>query len=250
MEIDGDVDIRPQPFPHHLQRCHRAADLGVGLDPFVISRNARFEARDALLDRRCPQLRQLVPGAGVGVIVAAHAARIDGAAQQLVHGHSQDLAPNVPQRLVDARDGRPHHRTGPVEALHVHRLPQVLHLHGVRADQEIAEVVDAGHHRARFALQGSFAPSHHALVRFDLHENVRAVRIARQRDAEDFQAADRDARAQPSKRVAAGRLRRQRAAAQVRGPAPAACRPSQARTAQRQKSSTLHGISPEPLRSP
>src|ERR1035437_9216828 len=142
------------------------------------------------------------------------------------------------------------YRAGPVEALHVHRLPEVLHLHGVRADQEIAEVVDAGHHRARFALQGSFAPSHHALVRFDLHEHVWAIRIAGQRDAEDFQAAECDPRAQPSKGVAAGRRRSQRAAAQVRGPAPAACRPSQAGTAQRQKSSTLHGISPEPLRSP
>ena len=129
----------------------------------------------------------------IGVIVAAHAARIERTAEQLIDGQAEHFAANVPQRLVDAGDRRADHRAGAVEAVHVHRLPVVLHLHRVGADEEVAKVVHAGHDGAGFAFERAFAPADDALVGFELDEDVGAVGIGRERDAEDLHAGDADA---------------------------------------------------------
>ena len=42
--------------------------------------------------------------------------------------------------------------------MHVHRLPVVLHLHRVGADQKFLEVFDTGHHRRRFVTPEYLAP--------------------------------------------------------------------------------------------
>ena len=113
---------------------------------------------------RFAQLLQLLRVSSARVIIAAHAARIDGPAEQLVDRHPEDLAANVPQRLVDAGDRRADHRTGAIEAVDVHRLPVMLHLHRVLADQELAEIFDAGDHGGGLAFERSLAPADEPLL--------------------------------------------------------------------------------------
>src|SRR5690349_16441317 len=74
--------------------------------------------------------------------------------------------------------------------MHVHRLPDVLHLHGVGADDELTKILDAGHRGPSLALERSLAPSHQALIGFELAKHIGPVRSAGQRDAKNFHAGD------------------------------------------------------------
>ena len=49
----------------------------------------------------------------------------------------------------------------------------MFHRHGIGADEELAEIVDAGHHRSGFAFERSLPPAHQARVGFQFHEYVR-----------------------------------------------------------------------------
>ena len=124
------------------------------------------------------------------MIVAANAARIGGPAEQLVDRHAEDFAANVPQRLVDAGDRRAHDRAGAVKAVDVHGLPVMLDLHRVLADEELAEIVDAGDDGAGLAFERALAPADEALVGFQLDEDVGTVRVGRQGNAEDLHVRD------------------------------------------------------------
>ena len=208
-----------------------------------------------MLDRRRAQSCQPLRRAhSVGMIVAAHAARIQRTAQQMVHRHPERLAANIPQRLVDGRNRRPHHRSRAIEAVHVHRLPGVLHLHRIAADDEIAEVFDAGHDRAGFAFQRALAPAHQALVGFQFDEDIRPVGRGRQRHAEDFHPGHLQARLQTVEGPAAHRfLGREGTSAIHRHTAPRCvlrriAGHRQAGAAERQKVPTPHDISPAPPR--
>ena len=257
VEVHRDVDIRPERLAQHLHRFHRRLDLPARLDPLVVAGQSGLEAGHALLDRGGAQLRQPLRRAHpVGVIVAPHAARVQRTAQQPVHGHSQRLAANVPQRLVDRRNRRPHHRSGAIEAVHVHRLPGVFHLHRIAAHHEVAEVFNARHGRAGFALQRTLAPTHQPLVGLQFDEYVRPVGGRRQRHAEDLHSGDLQVRLQLVEGAAGdGRLGREGAGAIGRHAAPRGglrriLRERQAGAAEREKVPTPHGISPVPPGSP
>jgi hypothetical protein len=56
---------------------------------------------------------------GVRVVVPAHAALVDRAAQQIVDRPAEHFAAYVPERLVDAGDRRPQHRAHSVEPVDV-----------------------------------------------------------------------------------------------------------------------------------
>ena len=116
------------------------------------------------------------------------------------------FAANVPQRLVDAGDRRADHRTGAVEAVDVHRLPVMLDLHRILADEELAEILDAGDHRAGLAFERAFAPADEACVGFELHEDIRTVRIGCQRNAEHLHVRDPDFRADAGEAIGAKRV--------------------------------------------
>lgn len=65
----------------------------------------------------------------------------------------------------------------------------MLRLHRVAADDEVAQVVDAGHRSSRFSFEGGFAPAHDALIGFELYEHIWAVRtrdLLVQSDAENL----------------------------------------------------------------
>ena len=142
----------------------------------------------------CAELLQLVGRAhAIGVIVAAHAAAVERTAEQLVHRHAERFSADIPQRLVDARYGGADDRTGAIEAVDVHGLPDVLHLHGVGADHEVAEVVHAGDDRAGLPFERAFTPAHQALVGFELDEDVGAVGLGVERNAKDLHAGNAEA---------------------------------------------------------
>src|SRR5262249_39299450 len=71
-------------------------------------------------------------------------------------------------------------------------------------DQEVAEVVHAGGDRARLAFERTLPPADEAGVGLEPHEDVGAVRLGRQGDAEDLPAGDADPRADPPERLAPG----------------------------------------------
>src|ERR1700733_7437078 len=75
----------------------------------------------------------------------------------------------------------------------------MLDLHGIFADDKVAKIEDAGHSGLGFALERPFAPADEALVGLELHENVRAVGLRGQRNAEDFEVSDFQTRVQVAK---------------------------------------------------
>jgi hypothetical protein len=146
---------------------------------------------------------------GLGRAWKSTAKSRDRAAQHLIHGHVHHLAAYVPERLVDARDGRSQHRSAAVEAAEIHELVEMLHLHGIAADDEILEVQHASHGRGRLAFERCLAPARHALIGLDLDEDVRAVGLRDpfiQSDAEDLHIGDAQFRSGIAKRRGAGRL--------------------------------------------
>ena len=47
VKIDGDIDVRPEPFAQSLDVAHGPLDFGARADPFVILRQAALETRNA-----------------------------------------------------------------------------------------------------------------------------------------------------------------------------------------------------------
>ncbi len=98
-----------------------------------------------------------------------------GAAQQLVDGHAQLLAQNVPERDVDGADGPGQHAAALVVVAAIALLPDVLDAHGVHADQEAAEMLDRLGLGQLARRAAAFAQAVDALVGLDLdHERCRA----------------------------------------------------------------------------
>src|ERR1700689_3883792 len=77
----------------------------------------------------------------------------------------------------------------------------MLHLHRVAPDQEVAEVLNAGHDGLGLALKRAFTPAHQPLVCFQFDEDVGPVRVRSQRHTENFEIGDRQARAQVTERL-------------------------------------------------
>src|SRR5262245_58493657 len=149
----------------------------MGFNPLVVTGNSRLEARDALLNGGFAQLHQRFTTLRVGVIVAAYAFGIDGTAKQLIDRHAKHLATNIPKRLIDSGDRRSDHRSCAIEAVNIHRLPVMLYLQWVFADQKFTEILDARHHSRCLAFQRALSPTDDTFVGFDLYENIRSVGI-------------------------------------------------------------------------
>src|SRR5689334_23281009 len=109
------------------------------------------------------------------MIIAADTARIDRTSQQFVHGPSKDLAADVPDGLIDSGDRGTQYGTSTVEAAYVHQLVHVLDLHRITPDDEIFQIIDAGHCRGRFTFERCLAPADNALIGLELHEYIGPV---------------------------------------------------------------------------
>src|SRR3982750_1526405 len=143
------------------------------------------------------------------MIIPAYAARIDGAAGHLVDGHAHDLAPYVPECLVDSRDRGSQHGAAAVKAADVHRLIEMLDLHGIAADNEVLQIHYAGHCGAGIAFKRGFAPTRYALIGFEFDENIGPVGLRDtliERYSENAHVGDPQFRSHIVKRGAARRF--------------------------------------------
>src|SRR6202041_1054872 len=103
--------------------------------------------------------------------------------------------------------GGANQRAGAIERMHIHGLPEMLDLHGIVADQEVAKVFDTRHGRATFALKRGLAPAYQSrLVGLDLDKDIRPVRVRRKRNTKDFEVGDLDAGAEVAKRITSADL--------------------------------------------
>jgi hypothetical protein len=110
--------------------------------------------------------RAVAADPAVGLHLVAHQA-----AQQFVDRRAQDLALDVPQRLVDAGDRAHQDRAAAVEAGAVHGLPQVVDAGRVLPDQVGLEFLDRGFDGARAAFDDGLAPADDAFVGVDFQEH-------------------------------------------------------------------------------
>jgi hypothetical protein len=83
---------------------------------------------------------------------------------------AERLALDVPQRLVDARDGAHVDGATAIEAAAIHDGPVVLDQEGILADQVVCQFVDGGLDGQRTAFDDRLAPADDALVGLDLQE--------------------------------------------------------------------------------
>src|ERR1700722_2960743 len=164
MEVNGKIKIWPQALTQHLHMCNGALDLGIGFHPFEQIGQLELERSHASGLRLVSKLTSLRQRPCGGMVVAAHTARIDRAAQHLVHRHVHYLAAYVPQRLVDAGNGGSEDWPTTIKAADIHELIEMLHLHGVAADDQVLEIHDASHGSAGLHFERSLTPARCSLV--------------------------------------------------------------------------------------
>jgi hypothetical protein len=163
VEVEGDVAVVAQRVPD-------ACDPGDGRGHLRLRLEEAEGPGGVHLDRREPRLhlRERVLGRLHGIVAAdpsvdPHAvAHVP--AEQRVHRDAAGLAGDVPQRLVDPRDGAREDRPASVEAALRQRLPQVLDPQRVRPDHDVGQLVDRGAHRLGPPLDDGLSPSDDALV--------------------------------------------------------------------------------------
>jgi hypothetical protein len=130
------------------------------------------DVAEAGLPEGTDPILELVDVSPVGVDVDVGRAA-DTAAEQLVDGHPGPLALDVPQGLVDAGHGVVEDRPAAPVGADIRRLPDVLDVVRVAADEERPQVVlDRGHDRER-ALRERRAPDapETRVARLDLHDH-------------------------------------------------------------------------------
>jgi len=165
VEVDADVAVVPDCLPQFGEAFGRLVDEGLVFHdaggPFL--ERTGFEGGEPFgfalfhpLDR-----------AGVGVDAGAGARR---AAEQLVDGHTQRLAFDIPKGLVHPADRAREDRATPVERVPVHRLPMMGHRAGVLADQVGRQFLDGGGDRFGPAFHDRFSQAGDACVGVDLEE--------------------------------------------------------------------------------
>ena len=159
------VADRREPFERHRRRHRHRLERGEAA--------ARPSPRASSAKRlRLVALVEVLHLPAAEVAVEAHVVA-HRPAPELVARHAVHLAEDVPERDVDAADGRAADDAVAVpEVLAVHHLPQVLDPRRVLADDQLREVLDRADDGARVPLERRLAPAVEAgLVGEDLDED-------------------------------------------------------------------------------
>lgn len=106
------------------------------------------------------------------------------ATHQLINRHAVALALDIPQCLIDARDGAHRQRAAAVESAAVEHLPDVFDVVGVTTDEIFAQLVHGGGSGRGAALDDGFTPAADAFVGADFEEQPT------RRDGEQFDTGD------------------------------------------------------------
>ena len=91
-------------------------------------------------------------------------------AQHLIYRHLVILSLDVPQRLIDTRDGAHYHRPTPVEPGTVHGLPQILNLTGVFPQQIAGHLLHGSFNSVGMTLHHWFTPAADPFIRLDFQK--------------------------------------------------------------------------------
>jgi hypothetical protein len=171
--VDHDVDVLADRLAHGGHAALRLPQRGEALDGHGGGHGHRLERGEARLDHGLRALGEV--GLVAGLVEGEHLALAEvpveahviahRAAPQAVAGDAVHLAEDVPEREVDARDGRRAHDAGAVpEVAAVHELPEVLDAGGVLAEHERREVLDGADDGPRVPLEGRLAPAPEAVL--------------------------------------------------------------------------------------
>ena len=180
MEIDHDLDL----LAHGLaQRLHQLGDMvdpaqrrrvmRIGNEHDLEGAVALVHDLEGLVDQRLG-LHGLIDGAHVAEAemgIDRHA--IAGlAAEQAPDRHAQILAQDVPERHLDAGDGRGADDAHAPEAMLVHHAIGLLDVARIAADEQRRQILHGADDGARLPFEGGLAPAvEPRLVGLDLDED-------------------------------------------------------------------------------
>jgi hypothetical protein len=192
MEVNGNVDVVTELLAISSHVLDGPINLRVGLNPLVgLIGKTYFKAGHTGRKSCLAQLGEVfICSCILGMVIAADTAVFVRPGKKLLSRDAQRFAANIPECLIDARSGRSDYRASAIEAVDVHRFPMMFHLQGVFADDEIPEVLHAGHGGAGLAFKSGFTPADQALIGFNLDEDIRTVGVGSQRDAEYLHVCD------------------------------------------------------------
>ena len=169
MEIDADTDMRPHRLAHRRDIGQRTVELLVRIDELqflgAIHLHRGEAARDAVLRRLRDLARPVAADPGIDADAVAALA-----AEQLMHRHTQRLALDVPQRLVDAGERAHVHAAAAIEPAAIQHRPVILDLVRVLADQIVGQFLHLGGDSCGAAFDHRLAPARDALIGIDLQE--------------------------------------------------------------------------------
>jgi len=188
VEIQGEVAPRPERLAHRFAAGDHAADRRQAFNRADrgqrIELDGRVSQRQRVL-RPIPELDGVGREADVGVKPDPLPHRT---AQQLIHGLIRNLAADVPQRHVHARERGSLDRPAAPVSVAVHPLPEIFRVERARAKDELFQVLDRPLDAVGLGRQRALAPAEEAgLVGLDL--DVGPIR-KRAPDAEGFEGDD------------------------------------------------------------
>ncbi len=199
MEIDPHIHLVAHRFADHRETLDVGLDDGGRVHDVHRAENPHLQRRKPLIRAHLGALD--IVAVGLAAQPAVHSDAIPcGAAQQLIDRHPQPFSSDVPQRLLDARDGAAQHRTAAVELPPIDRLPVVLDAPWILPDQIATDLLDRRRHRLRASFDHRLAQAHDALISMHLQEEP--ARLHKQRlQPRDFHVASPPSRVYPPRRL-------------------------------------------------
>ena len=158
VEVDGEFHVHADRFANGAGATQHRVDLFKGVDVVHFLRRVHLYGAVAL-----SLLFQNLGRDIRGAVAADPAVNLQSvaalAAQQVVNRRVQRLSLDVPQRLINTRDGAHNLRPAAVEAAAVEGLPQILDVRGILSHKVIAELLNGGLHGVRAAFDNRLAPA-------------------------------------------------------------------------------------------
>ena len=173
MEVDHDVDVGADRVAQRADHVGDANRPLVGRHVVRVGNADDLDGVVACLGDDAPALDDR--GDGVGLVDRLHVAKAEMgvgaqivahlAAEQAPDRHAERLAENVPERDLDAADGR--HALDPEapEAVPGQDLVALLDVAGILPDQQRLEILDGADDGAGLPFQRRFAPAEQARAR-------------------------------------------------------------------------------------
>jgi hypothetical protein len=148
----GQAD-RPQPFDRHRRGHGHALERRESIGHRLLRQVGESLG---FVDTRFVEIFEFASTQmAVGADLVAHRP-----APKLSARQARDFAENVPQRQIDAGDGRrPHDAMSVPEVLAIHDLPQMLDPPGILAHDELRQIFHRSDDRTRMPFKRGFTPA-------------------------------------------------------------------------------------------